>query len=231
MCSNNTHKMLITTEDGSHSVYTEQFNATYHSKHGAIRETLHVFIEAALKPVLNQNPTEIRILEMGFGTGLNAWMTFLETRHREITLFYDTIEAFPISTKIADQLNYPQLTGATDLENIFFKMHDCPANQSILLSDVNPRFVFKKYLQTLESLDFEPITNIIYYDAFAPQAQPHLWEYAILNKMFQALASGGVLVTYCAQGAFKRTLKQIGFKVEGIPGPAGKREMTRAFKP
>jgi tRNA U34 5-methylaminomethyl-2-thiouridine-forming methyltransferase MnmC len=223
--------MLITTDDGSHSVYTEQFKATYHSKHGAIRETLHVFIEAALKPVLAQNLPEIRILEMGFGTGLNAWMTFLETRHREITVFYDTIEAFPITTQIAIQLNYPQLTAATDLENIFFKMHDCPAHQPILLSDSKPHFVFKKQIQTLESLNFEPITNIIYYDAFAPQAQPHLWEYPILNKMFQALTSGGVLVTYCAQGAFKRTLKQIGFKVEGIPGPAGKREMTRAFKP
>jgi tRNA U34 5-methylaminomethyl-2-thiouridine-forming methyltransferase MnmC len=223
--------MLITTDDGSHSVYTEQFNATYHSKHGAIRETLHVFIEAALKPILAQNLPEIRILEMGFGTGLNAWMTFLEMRHHEKTIFYDTIEAFPISRQMASQLNYPQLTEAAELETIFLKMHDCPANQSILLSDLKPRFVFKKYLQTLESLDFEPITNIIYYDAFAPQAQPHLWEYAILNKMFQALQSGGVFVTYCAQGAFKRTLKQIGFKVEGIPGPAGKREMTRAFKP
>ncbi|MEO0042673.1 MAG: hypothetical protein RL329_2121 [Bacteroidota bacterium] len=223
--------MLITTEDGSHSVYTEQFDATYHSRHGAIRETLHVFIEAALRPVLVQKPAEIRILEMGFGTGLNAWMTFLETRSHEIPIFYDTIEAFPLPSEIARQLNYPQLTASTDLENIFFKMHDAPALVPILLSDVKAPFIFKKYLQTIESIDFDSNTDIIYYDAFAPQAQPHLWEFVILNKMFQTLKSGGVFVTYCAQGAFKRILKQIGFKVEGIPGPAGKREMTRAFKP
>ena len=220
---------LFLTEDGSHSVYSDEFDVSYHSKHGAIQETQHVFINAGLDYILQQSPTEINILEIGFGTGLNAFMTFLESERQPIsaTVNYFAIEAYPLSMEQVFELNYVEQLNAAPHEDIFLKMHSSD------WSDVHPlskKFNFQKLLMNFEDIDFQNQMDLIYFDAFAPDVQPQLWEENLMAKMFNALRSQGVLTTYCAKGAVKRTLKSMGFFIESLPGPPGKREMTRAIK-
>lgn len=216
---------IIQTEDGSNSIQSAKFEATYHSIHGAIQETQTVFIDAALK---YKTPTqkELSILEIGLGTGLNAFMTYLEAKKSNLHIQYTGIEAYPITLEVAQQLNYAELLEVTEENAQFLKLHTSP-NESINLS---PNFQFYKQIGRFEDLQAQEVFDIIYYDAFAPSVQPELWEIELLEKMYRALKPNGILTTYCAKGVFKRNLKQVGFKVEGIPGPIGKREMTRALK-
>lgn len=216
---------IIQTEDGSNSIQSAKFEATYHSIHGAIQETQTVFIDAALK---YKTPTqkELSILEIGLGTGLNAFMTYLEAKKSNLHIQYTGIEAYPITLEVAQQLNYAELLEVTKENAQFLKLHTSP-NESINLS---PNFQFYKQIGRFEDLQAQEVFDIIYYDAFAPSVQPELWEIELLEKMYRALKPNGILTTYCAKGVFKRNLKQVGFKVEGIPGPIGKREMTRALK-
>jgi len=216
---------IIQTEDGSNSIQSAKFEATYHSIHGAIQETQTVFIDAALK---YKTPTQkkLSILEIGLGTGLNAFMTYLEAKKSNLHIQYTGIEAYPITLEVAQQLNYAELLEVTEENAQFLKLHTSP-NESINLST---NFQFYKQIGRFEDLQAQEAFDIIYYDAFAPSVQPELWEIELLEKMYQALKSNGILTTYCAKGVFKRNLKQVGFKVEGIPGPIGKREMTRALK-
>lgn len=216
---------IIQTEDGSNSIQSAQFEATYHSIHGAIQETQTVFIDAALQYKANTQQ-ELAILEIGLGTGLNAFMTYLEAQKLNLNVQYTGIEAYPISLEIAQELNYTELLKVKEEQAQFLKLHAHP-NQWINLSDT---FKFYKQVGRFEELEAQATFDIIYYDAFAPSVQPELWEIELLEKMYQALKPNGVLTTYCAKGVFKRNLKQVGFTVEGIPGPIGKREMTRAVK-
>ena len=220
---------IFVTQDGSHSITASRFGVSYHSKYGAITESRHVFIQAGLYPVLLNTPTEISILEMGFGTGLNALLTYHETANRQVEVYYEAIEGFPISILAAQNLNYPLLIDKrdTELNAVFAQMHQIPWEQETTLA---PHFHLQKRLGNLEELQFEPRFDLVYFDAFAPSAQPELWTAPILQKMYDALKPGGVLVTYCAKGEFKRTLKSVGFVVERMPGPPGKREMTKAIK-
>ncbi|WMX13680.1 tRNA (5-methylaminomethyl-2-thiouridine)(34)-methyltransferase MnmD [Aureispira sp. CCB-E] len=216
---------IIKTEDGSNSIQSAQFEATYHSIHGAIQETQTVFIEAALKhKATTQN--ELSILEIGFGTGLNAFMTYLEALKLELQIHYTGVEAYPISEAIAKQLNYAELLNAQDKEQQFLNMH-AQTNEWL---ECAPNFKFYKQVGQFEDITAQNQFDIIYYDAFAPSVQPELWETTMLTQMYQALKPKGVLTTYCAKGVFKRRLKEIGFDIEAIPGPIGKREMTRATK-
>jgi tRNA U34 5-methylaminomethyl-2-thiouridine-forming methyltransferase MnmC len=216
---------IIQTEDGSNSIQSAQFHATYHSIHGAIQETQTVFIDAALLYKASTQK-ELAILEIGLGTGLNAFMTYLEAKKAALNIKYTGIEAYPISLEIAQQLNYAELLEATEEQAQFLQLHETP-NEWVALS---PSFNFYKQIGRFEDLKEQEQFDLIYYDAFAPSVQPELWEIDLLEKMYQALKPGGILTTYCAKGVFKRNLKQAGFKVEGIPGPIGKREMTRAVK-
>lgn len=220
---------IFVTQDGSHSITASRFGVSYHSKYGAITESRHVFIQAGLYPLLLNTPAKISILEMGFGTGLNALLTFHETAHRQVQVYYESIEGFPISIQAAQNLNYPQLIDVNDAElnEVFTQMHQMPWEKEIALG---PHFDLLKRLGNLEELQFTPQFDLIYFDAFAPSAQPELWTAPIMQKMYDALKPGGVLVTYCAKGEFKRTLKAVGFTVERLPGPPGKREMTKAVK-
>lgn len=220
---------IFVTQDGSHSITASRFGVSYHSKYGAITESRHVFIQAGLYPLLLNTPAKISILEMGFGTGLNALLTYHETANQPIEVYYETIEGFPISIPASQNLNYPQLIDEkdTELNAVFGKMHEMPWEQVISLA---PHFKLQKRLGNLEELQFEPRFDLIYFDAFAPSAQPELWTALIMQKMYDSLKPGGVLVTYCAKGEFKRTLKSVGFVVERMPGPPGKREMTKAIK-
>ena len=217
---------IFETQDGSHSIYSEKFGVSYHSKYGAIQESRHVFLEAGLYAQL-AGKEEIAVLEIGFGTGLNALLTYQEAEDKELRIRYDTFEAYPITLVEATTLNYPSLLGV-DIEGVFNEMHETAWGISIKLGDY---FTFTKYNEMFQRIDYLETFNVIYFDAFAPNAQPELWEAELMGKMYNALKPGGMLVTYCAKGAVKRVMKGIGFVVEALKGPPGKREMTRAVKP
>ena len=220
-------KQIILTQDGSHSIYSDEFGVSYHSRYGAIQESRHVYIERGLySRVLTQK--KMSILEIGFGTGLNALLTLLEAEKRELQVYYEAVEAYPVTEEQAVLLNYPTQLGRPDLSAPFLALHTLPWNET---QQITPAFEFKKVNIHFEDLSYEPVFDLIYFDAFAPNAQPHLWELPVLSTMYAALKEEGVLVTYCAKGSVKRTLKSLGFKVESLPGPPGKREMTRCIKP
>jgi len=221
---------IIHTEDGSPSIHSTQYDASYHSTHGAVQETQTVFIDAGFNFLIEQGLTKINILEIGFGTGLNAFMTYLKAKKQGISVLFHSIELHPIGATIAKELSYPTLLQCPEEEDNFLSMHRAE-NLTVLLSICEDNsFDFQLKTTTFESAVYPNIYQLIYFDAFAPSVQPHLWESLFLQNMYNALIPGGILVTYCAQGAFKRALKKVGFKVEGLPGPKGKREMTRAVK-
>jgi tRNA U34 5-methylaminomethyl-2-thiouridine-forming methyltransferase MnmC len=231
---------IIITSDGSHSIYVPELNEHYHSIHGAIQESNHVFIEAGLKPFLLPSSSlrsmlagEVKILEIGFGTGLNALLTFLAAENSDLKINYTTIEAFPLKEEIVKELNYvSQLNVKEDLkiklQNIFEAFHSCEWEKDVSISE---HFTFKKILAALQSTRLaEKQFDLIYFDAFGPPVQPEMWTEEVFSKIAAATKQGGVLVTYCAKGEVKRTLKKAGFSIENLPGPPGKREMVRAVK-
>lgn len=217
---------IIETQDGSHSILSQKYGVSYHSKYGAITESRHVFIQAGLYPQIIQSQ-KVDILEIGFGTGLNAFLTFLEAENKQIEVYYEGIEAFPLDEVQYQQLNYSSLLKLPEQQSNFLRMHEAPWEEDISLG---PNFTIRKTKQFFEQIDHKDAFDIIYFDAFAPSAQPELWEENVLSKMHKALRSQGILVTYCAKGVVKRRLKGLGFTVESLPGPPGKREMTRAIK-
>lgn len=218
--------VIIDTQDGSHSIFSPTFGVTYHSKYGAIQESQHVFIEAGLYEA-GLHKKELSILGIGFGTGLNALMTSIEATRRDLNISYTAVENFPVPVQEAVQLNYPEVLNAPEYRPLFEKMHEMDWGQQEILS---PNFQFRKLQKTFQSLQFKQEFDLIYFDAFAPSTQPELWEEDVLSIMYEALMDEGLLVTYCAKGAVKRSLKSLGFMIEALKGPPGKREMTRAKK-
>lgn len=216
---------IFQTQDGSDSLFSEAYGVSYHSRYGAVQESRHVFIEAGLHHIWLHGK-QASVLEIGLGTGLNAFMTMLEAENRKLPVRYTGVEAFPITLEQASMLNYPSQLDPGAEKEIFLRIHALPSGEWQKLS---PCFQFRKFLSRVQDLDFSREYDLIYFDAFAPGAQPELWEYPVLEKMYQALNPGGVLVTYCAKGSFKRDLKSLGFEVQSLPGPPGKREMTRAI--
>ena len=217
---------LIKTGDGSHSIFVPELNEHYHSTHGAINEAVHVFIQNGL--LFKSDLPEINILEIGFGTGLNALLTYLKAEELQQKVDYTTLENNPVSTSLIGQLNYTTQLQLNSLQkNIYAQMHDCVWEKSI---DLSPFYSFKKLPISLVNSTFNNYFDVIYFDAFAPEKQPEMWTDSVFQKMYNALLPQGTLVTYCAKGVVKRTLKSIGFHVESLPGPPGKREMIRAIK-
>lgn len=217
---------IFVTQDGSHSIQSAQYGVSYHSKYGAVQESQHVFLSAGLYPKMLELP-EVRVLETGLGTGLNALLTRLEADKRRLPVHYTALEAYPITAEQARQLNYPEQLALTD-PAAFLALHELPWEAPHQLSNY---FTFTKQQQPFEAMDFEPTFDLVYFDAFAPTAQPELWETAVLQRVYNAMAPGAIFVTYCAKGAVKRALKGLGLEVESLKGPPGKREMTRARKP
>jgi tRNA U34 5-methylaminomethyl-2-thiouridine-forming methyltransferase MnmC len=216
---------LLDTQDGSHTLLSKKFGVSYHSKYGAIKESQHVFIDAGLKARMLRDKEPISILECGFGTGLNALLAYLCAEQHQRIITYEGVEAFPITLEVASSLNYPQILQVPQAP--FIKMHEVAWNQQQKLSSY---FSFQKTLGKFEEQTYEHQFDVLFFDAFAPTAQPELWDLNLLSKAYKALRPGGVLVTYCAKGVVKRTLKAVGFRVETLPGPPGKREMTRGVK-
>ncbi|MFN3999881.1 tRNA (5-methylaminomethyl-2-thiouridine)(34)-methyltransferase MnmD [Algoriphagus sp.] len=220
---------IITTEDGSHSLYHEDLQETYHSFHGAYRESIHVYMIYGLDSWLARNPRKfpIRIFEVGFGTGLNAWLALVWAEQNQIPVLYHTIEPFPIEKEVYSQLNYIEHDhGIWHFHKYFEALHQAPWNEG---GPVSEYFNFKKDSVTLEEAQLYP-SDVVFFDAFAPSKQPELWTKEILEKVTDAMRPGGVFTTYSSKGQLQRDLKELGLAVEVVPGPPGKKEMTRAWK-
>lgn len=214
------------TEDGSSTLFSEVFQSHYHSTHGAINESLHVFIEYGLRyySALHQPVSSISILEYGLGTGLNALLTAQIATELSLPIHYSSLEAYPISLEQHQSLNYGSLR--SDI-NLFDQIYTAPWDTLI---EIHEKFYLNKNQIKFEEFESKQKHDIIYYDAFAPTSQSHLWEEPMMKKCHENLKKGGILVTFSAKGSFKRALKSAGFEVERLPGPPGKREMTRATK-
>ncbi|WP_343694976.1 tRNA (5-methylaminomethyl-2-thiouridine)(34)-methyltransferase MnmD [Flavobacterium sp.] len=215
---------IIKTLDGSTTIHLEEWNENYHSKHGAIQEAKHVFIKNGLS-LFENNP--VSILEIGFGTGLNAFITFLESEEKQQQIDYFGVEAYPIDENEVLQMNYVSELDALKFDNIFEKMHKTEWNKK---NEISALFSLTKRKQFFDEIDDFEIFDLIYFDAFGYRVQPELWSTEIFQKMYNSLKPNGVLVTYAARGVVKRSMISVGFTVEKLAGPPGKREMFRAFK-
>ncbi len=215
---------IIQTLDGSTTIQLIEWNECYHSKHGAIQEAQHVFIKNGLSLFQNQ---EIAILEIGFGTGLNAFITLLEAKKMQQTIDYVGVEAYPVSATEVLQMNYVEELDAKQEIATFEKIHECNWEEKIVLND---NFTLTKRKQFFEEIEDENKFDLIYFDAFGYRVQPELWSTEIFRKMYNALKTNGILVTYAARGVVKRSMLEVGFTVEKLAGPPGKREMFRAKK-
>ena len=215
---------IITTSDGSKTIHLPEWDEQYHSKHGAIQEAQHVFIKNGLDLFKDE---KIAVLEIGFGTGLNAFITFLEAEKRALDIDYVGVEAYPVALDEVKELNYVELLDAQDQQSFFDKMHDCPWENCTAISE---NFHLLKREQFFKDIKDENAFNLIYFDAFGARVQPELWSEEIFATMYRALKSNGVLVTYSAKGSVRRAMQSVGFTVERLPGPPGKREMLRATK-
>ena len=222
---------VITTADGSKTIRIEEWNEQYHSKHGALQEALHVFIKNGLcfytKEFIHSANTNISILEIGFGTGLNALLTAIQAEKLQVNIDYVGVEAFPVLSEELNQLNYGEILPENTKE-IFKAIHSTEWEKPC---HITSNFTLLKRKQIFEDITDQNSYDIIYFDAFGARVQPELWTKEIFEIMFRALHPKGVLVTYAAIGKVKRDMKAIGFEVERLQGPPGKRHMMRAVKP
>lgn len=215
---------IIKTADGSTTIHLKEWNEQYHSKHGAIQEAYHVYINHGL---LALEQPKISVLEMGFGTGLNALITYWEGQKRNLTIDYVGIDAFPVTQKELSQLNYTKTLQEQELQPVFHKLHQVDWDKPTAISNL---FTLEKKRKKFFEVDSKNHFNLVYFDAFSPRVQPDLWTTKMFEKMFFALKENGFLVTYAAKGSVRRNLQEVGFTIERLPGPRGKREMLRAKK-
>lgn len=216
---------IILTRDGSQTLRNTELNETYHSIHGALQESQHVFIRQGLEYKLQQRLPRLAILEVGFGTGLNAWLTAQKVWGKEGLVSYVSLESFPLDHAIWSKLNYASNPKGLEL---FEKVHSATWDDPVL---VTPNFSLHKIKSTLQQANLSSAAfDLIYFDAFAPEKQPEMWTLPSLEKVVAAMKPDAAFVTYCAKGQVKRDLKSMGLVVETLPGPPGKREMIRAIK-
>lgn len=216
---------IIVTKDGSTTIYFPDINETYHSKFGAIIESNHVFIDMGLK--LFSDKPEVSILEIGFGTGLNALLTIIESAKNKQNIFYTGVDAYPVALTEIQQLNFVSELNNQIEQELFDKMHTSNWDEQIKLTD---HFNLTKKEQFFQQIDDQNVFDLIYFDAFGYRIEPELWSKTIFEKMYRALKPNGVLVTYACRSSIKLDMISIGFKVEKLPGAPGKREMLRASK-
>tara|TARA_R110000868_G_scaffold291085_3_gene551428 strand:- start:6734 stop:7417 length:684 start_codon:yes stop_codon:yes gene_type:complete len=223
-------RKIVITGDGSSTIHLPEWDEQYHSKHGAIQEAYHVFIKHGLQFFLDCNmdfDKPISILEIGFGTGLNAFITMLESEKLGISTDYTGIEAYPVVMDEIHQLNYPTQLHVTNGDKLFELLH---LSHWDTQQQTVPYFTLNKQKKFFSEIKDTNAYNLIYFDAFGARVQPELWTESIFQKMYNALKDNGVLVTYSAKGSVRRAMQAVGFKVEKLPGPPGKREMLRATK-
>lgn len=211
------------TKDGSHTLYNAELDETYHSRHGAIQEAEHVFLKSGLD-LLKEKPS-VSIFEMGFGTGLNAFMTYLHVKQSRQKIQYFGLESTPVTEAVWKNLNYLDGLNAQNEQAVFNKMHSSSWEKP---EDISPNFELTKIKGDLQTFKIDQQVDLIYFDAFGPRVQPHLWRLEVFEKMKMLLKPSGILVTYSCKGDVKRAMIAAGLQVEKIPGPPGKREMLRA---
>ena len=218
---------LILTKDGSHTVAVPELNVTYHSVHGAIQESLHVFIDAGWRESIKQHGTgkSLRILEMGFGTGLNALLTLVEAEKIGQHVHYTAIELYPLEMKETESLNYCEQLGRKELQPVFEQLHLSEWEKPVHITDY---FILEKRKISLVDFSGTRLFDLVYFDAFAPTAQPELWTKEIFDKLYGMMNSEGILVTYCSKSDVRRSMQTAGLSTEKLAGPPGKREMVRA---
>lgn len=220
-------RQIVQTEDGSSSIFLPDLNEHYHSVHGAIQESEHVFIRHGFDLVCEKSD-QIKLLEVGLGTGLNCLLTLRASMRLEKMVSYTGLEPYPLSQEEWESLNYPQVINGIDIMEPYRMLHTSEYGMDVKLSS---RFTLNKLEQTIEAVDLpDDCYHLVYFDAFGPQVQPELWNVEVFEKVAQSMRAGGVLVTYSAKGIVKRALKACGFMLEHPAGPPGKREMTRAVK-
>ena len=219
-------RKIITTGDGSTTIQIEDWNEQYHSTHGAIQESNHVFIKHGLHEVFKTDLDAIDILEIGFGTGLNAYITCIEAEKQQRPIHYVGVEGYPISKEEIEQLNYATLLSKNN-EAYFNLIHETSWETPLQIHSI---FTLTKRQQLFSKIIDKDCFNLIYFDAFGAKVQPELWTEDIFRIMFNALRINGVLVTYSAKGSVRRAMQSVGFTVERLEGPPGKREMLRAIK-
>ena len=207
------------TADGSFTIYVPELDEHYHSVNGAAQESTHVFLNAGFNYC---EKSEIRVLELGFGTGLNALLTAIEAEKRKISTYYITLEKFPLEEDVWIQLNY-----SSSDETLFRKIHQAEWGTDVVVS---PYFRIRKIRTDFADYSFPDIYDVVYYDAFAPDKQAGVWTQDLFNKIAARMSHAAILTTYCAKGAVRRMMQSAGLTVERIPGPPGKREMLRALK-
>lgn len=214
---------ILKTKDGSETLYVPELDEHYHSYNGACQESMHVFINAGLKALKSK---EVKVFEMGLGTGLNCLLTLLHAENR--TVEYTSLEKYPVDIPMAMQLNYTEVLELGDEDKkIYQAIHDASWD---IKQELSTKFILRKYQADIKTYKHITKYNLIYYDAFAPDVQSDLWTKDIFQDLYNALDKGGILTTYCAKGVVRRTLQDCGFTVERLPGPPGKREMIRASK-
>ncbi|MCL7762453.1 tRNA (5-methylaminomethyl-2-thiouridine)(34)-methyltransferase MnmD [Polaribacter sp. Z014] len=212
---------ILITSDGSSTIHLPDWNEQYHSKNGSINETYHVFINSGLRQVTED---KVAILEIGFGTGLNCFITYLEARK---DIDYVGVEAYPVTPEEVGKMNFIAVLEAEKESETFKKMHTVSWEEKHQISDT---FSLTKRKQFFEDIEDKDAFNLIYFDAFGARVQPQLWTVEIFQKMYDSLKENGILVTYSAKGSVRRAMQEVGFVVERLPGPPGKREMLRATK-
>lgn len=236
-------RKIITTADGSKTIQIEEWNEQYHSVHGAIQEANHVYIKHGLLFCLDREKSSkenfhtvetsanasrgISILEIGFGTGLNAFLTLLQADEHQVDIHYVGVEAFPISSNEVAALNYSDQLQVSEKNMLFKEMHEMSWEHNMRLTSY---FTLQKQQKLFTDITDKNQFDLIYFDAFGARVQPELWTESIFKIMFEALKANGVLVTYAAKGSVRRAMQTVGFAVEKLPGPPGKREMLRARK-
>lgn len=218
-------KEFVITEDGSHTIYIPEMDEHYHSTHGAIQESLHIYINQGLFQVEKQ---EISILEIGFGTGLNAYLTYAFGESKKLKINYSSIEKFPLDEVDYSKLNYSRNI-FPEYSSVFEEMHRSEWDKIV---EISPEFSLQKVHADLLSFEFNqlPQFDLVYYDAFAPVKQPEMWTDQIIQKVSACVKKDGILVTYCAKGSVRRAFTAAGFVMERIPGPIGKKEILRGKK-
>lgn len=221
-------RKIILTEDGSSSLFVEDLNEHYHSIHGAVQESMHIFIQAGLLSKYVQDLETIHILEIGFGTGLNALLTYFSALENHKTIHYTTIEPYPLTLEEVQLLNYADFTEQSSAEFVFQQIHKAPWEDTEKISN---HFSICKHRQSALEVPY-PFENfdLVYFDAFAPDVQPELWQEELFEKIHQSMKAESIFVTYSTKGIVKQALKNTGFQLEKLPGPKGKREILRAMK-
>jgi tRNA U34 5-methylaminomethyl-2-thiouridine-forming methyltransferase MnmC len=221
-------RKIIITSDGSSTIFSEEVNQHYHSHFGALQESMHIFIEAGLCSDTLSHLENISILEIGFGTGLNALLTYFKTKELHKKIYYETLELYPLTAQEVEHLNYPSLLSYPNVKEIFTTLHIAEWNKEQIISK---NFIFHKRHTSATDANYTPNTfNLVYFDAFSPETQPELWTKKVFKSIYDSLKNDSILLTYCTKGIVKQTLVALGFQIEKLPGPIGKREILRAKK-